>query len=191
MVRHAAPSRFRPTNPAPPYMSRVPCREPSSSRAARLKLSRASGSRTARSRKAIACSMLTIWMRGTGALNPGKNCYGRLYFSGSCSHSFRTFVSHVSYQHHCFPTATTPKPFFGFFASRRFHSWVWLCIVKPFQPSLLIISIIWLGRYFLFSTCSIPDDQITPRRSGLFMARSILRECGGSCREGGGNLKVA
>ena len=28
-------------------------------------------------------------------------------------------------------------------------------------------------------TCSIPDDQITPRRSGLFMARSILRECGG------------
>ena len=27
--------------------------------------------------------------------------------------------------------------------------------------------------------CSIPDDQITPRRSGLFMARSILRErCG-------------
>ena len=27
--------------------------------------------------------------------------------------------------------------------------------------------------------CSIPDDQITPRRSGLFMARSILRECGG------------
>ncbi len=29
--------------------------------------------------------------------------------------------------------------------------------------------------------CSIPDDQIDPRRSGLFMARSILREI----RDGG------
>ena len=26
------------------------------------------------------------------------------------------------------------------------------------------------------ATCTIPDDQITPRRSGLFMARSILRD---------------
>jgi len=30
------------------------------------------------------------------------------------------------------------------------------------------------------TNCSIPDDHISPRRSALFMARSVLRECGGS-----------
>jgi hypothetical protein len=33
--------------------------------------------------------------------------------------------------------------------------------------------------------CSIPDDYIDPRRSGLFMARSILRES--SSRTDGGD----
>ncbi len=34
---------------------------------------------------------------------------------------------------------------------------------------------------YKIARCSIPDDQIDPRRSGLFMARSILREI----RDGG------
>ncbi len=40
------------------------------------------------------------------------------------------------------------------------------------------------GRRFGFSLediCSIPDDHISPRRSALFMARSVLREL----RDGG------
>ena len=32
------------------------------------------------------------------------------------------------------------------------------------------------GRRHSFVTCSIPDDHIDPRRSALFMARSVLRE---------------
>ncbi len=36
-------------------------------------------------------------------------------------------------------------------------------------------------RAHLEDICSIPDDQIDPRRSGLFMARSVLREI----RDGG------
>jgi len=36
-------------------------------------------------------------------------------------------------------------------------------------------------------TCSIPDDHIDPRRSGLFMARSILREV----RDGGGHVDLS
>jgi len=39
-----------------------------------------------------------------------------------------------------------------------------------------IVSLIRRRNIFVFLTCSIPDDHISPRRSALFMARSVLRD---------------
>ncbi|TFL15918.1 hypothetical protein DR046_22850 [Jannaschia formosa] len=41
----------------------------------------------------------------------------------------------------------------------------------------------YLGPYFIIgANCSIPADHISPRRSALFMARSILRDIRGGAR---------
>ena len=47
------------------------------------------------------------------------------------------------------------------------------------ELAILVTARIFASEYEWFAhktTCSIPDDHIDPRRSALFMARSILRE---------------
>ena len=48
---------------------------------------------------------------------------------------------------------------------------------RPASAGVVIAMRERVGRTLPFvSKCSIPDDHIDPRRSALFMARSILRE---------------
>ena len=55
----------------------------------------------------------------------------------------------------------------------------WRYAVEPLMTSLMIA----VGDKYLNATCSVPDDHIDPRRSALFMARSVLR----NIRDGGAN----
>jgi len=68
----------------------------------------------------------------------------------------------------------------------RWSSWPALLLDDPLQHNDIIHTaafvdvmrnLVELENYqIIMSSCSIPDDHIDPRRSALFMARSVLRE---------------